>query len=85
MYLAHSKRIAVDRLTHEKVAMISGMWSNSNLDDGKNTREQALKDIEDNYQLQLLSVYTEGKSEDEIEFDNHPFFSAMNLDGPHPS
>lgn len=78
MYVAHSKRIAIERLTMEKMAMISGMWSNSNLDDGKNTRQQALREIEDNYQMQLLSVYNEEEAEDDV-FE-HPFFQAMNLD-----
>jgi hypothetical protein len=59
--------------------MISGMWSNSNLDDGKSTREQALAEIEDNYQNVIESIYTGEFKKDEI--PDHPLFTAMNLGG----
>lgn len=62
------------------MAMISGMWSNTNLDDGKNTREQAIREIEDNYQNQLIAVYNENNEESEIDLKTHPLFKAMKLD-----
>lgn len=59
--------------------MISGLWANTNLDDGKQTRQKALRDIEENYQTSLNLIYsTEDKELDYEEID--PLFAAMNLD-----
>lgn len=59
--------------------MISGLWSNSNLDDGKNTREDALKSIENTYNDIVASIYSEPKTE--IDFKSDPFFAAMKIPG----
>lgn len=80
MYLAHSKRVAVDRATGVRDAMISGMWSNSNLDDGKDTRSKALMEIEESYQNTLISIYNEDHQEEQIDLDRHPLFTEMNID-----
>lgn len=80
MYVAHSKRLEVERATDVKNAMISGLWSNSNLDDGKNTREQALAEIEQNYQDILRTIYSSNFVAEEIDINTHPLFTAMNLD-----
>lgn len=61
--------------------MIAGLWANSNLDDGTNTRQNALIEIETSYQDQLLAIYNSDLSEeDEIDFMDQPFFKAMNFD-----
>lgn len=80
MYLAHSKRVAVDRATGVRDAMISGMWSNSNLDDGKDTRSKALLEIEESYQNTLISIYNNETPLEEMDLDSHPLFAGMDLD-----
>ncbi len=81
MYLAHVKREAVMRATEVRNAMISGMWSNSNLDDGKGSRTQALTEIEENFQNTIRLIYS-GKDPNDDILLNHPLFTAMNLDDP---
>ena len=80
MFEAFMKRKAVDEAREVKNAMISGLWSNSNYDDNKNTRQKALKDIEENYQEAIRIIYN-GAEEYEIDLDQ-PFFAAMDLSDP---
>ena len=80
MFQAYLKRKAVDEAREIRNAMISGLWSNSNYDDNKNTRQKALKDIEENYQ-QAINIIYNGPEEYEIDLDQ-PFFAAMDLDDP---
>ena len=81
MYQAHCRRLEVDRATDVKNAMISGLWSNSNLDDDKNTRQNALTEIEESYQETIRLIYSRESTEDpEIDIDELPFFKAMNFD-----
>lgn len=85
MFVAHAKRTTVERLIVEKNAMISGLWGNSNLDDGENSREKMLREIDANFQMQVELVYSERRPQDEIDIKTHPLFTAMKMDGPHPS
>lgn len=78
LFAAFLKRKAVEEAREVKNAMISGLWSNSNYDDNKNTRQKALKDIENNYQDAIRIIYN-GPEEYEIDMDQ-PFFAAMDLD-----
>lgn len=57
--------------------MVSGLWSNSNYDDNKNTRKRALDDIEYSYQEILLQIYGKIK---EQRIEDNPFFAAIDLD-----
>jgi hypothetical protein len=59
--------------------MISGLWANTNLDDGKQTRQNALRQIENDHQNTIHEIYL-GKDE-EIDYEQDPFFAAMKLDG----
>lgn len=68
MFEAFMKRRAVDEAREVKNAMISGLWSNSNYDDNKNTRKKALKDIEENYQEAINIIYN-GAEEYEVKYD----------------
>ena len=72
------KRRAVNEARDVKNAMISGLWSNSNYDDNKNTRKKAIQDIEESYQNAVNIIYN-GEEAYEINLDQ-PFFKAMNLD-----
>lgn len=80
LFEAFLKRKAVAEAREVRNAMISGLWSNSNFDDGKNTRQKALKDIEESYQEAIKIIYN-GAEEYEIDLDQ-PFFKAMDLDDP---
>jgi hypothetical protein len=72
MFEAFMKRKAVDEARELKHAMISGLWSNSNYDDNKDTRKKALQDIENNYQEAINIIYN-NENETEIQFDQGLF------------
>lgn len=78
MFEAFMRRKAVDEAREVKNAMISGLWSNSNYDDNKNTRLKALKDIENNYQEAINIIYN-GEESYEIDMDQ-PFWAAIDRD-----
>lgn len=78
LYEAHLKRRALEEAFAVKLAMISGLWGNSNFDDDKNTRQKALLEIDESYHNAVLEVYN-GKVADEIDFKTDPFFAAMKL------
>ena len=75
MFEAFMKRRAVDEARELKNAMISGLWSNSNYDDNKNTRKKALQDIEENYQSAINIIYN-GPEAYEINMDQ-PFWNSV--------
>jgi hypothetical protein len=83
-YEAHLKRKAVDKLDAAKNALVSGLWSNPNLDDGKNTRQNILRQIEESFKDAIDSVYNK-KEEPDIDFKKDPFFAAMKLPDLDPS
>jgi len=72
MFEAFMRRKAVEEAKELKNAMISGLWSNSNYDDDKNTRKKALEDIDNNYQEAIRIIYNEPES-NEINFDQGLF------------
>lgn len=53
--------------------MINALWANSNYDDDKGTRKQAIEEIEENFNEAMAIVRGEGPMEEEIDPDN-PFF-----------
>lgn len=55
--------------------MIGSLWANSNYDDDKGTRKQAIEELEANFEVavqKMLGVYVE----EEIDMDN-PFFASV--------
>jgi hypothetical protein len=76
-YEAHAKRLAVKQAVDHRNAMVTGLWANSNLDDGKDTRKQFLTEIDNSLDETLATIY--GKKEPEIDFNTDPFFAAMKL------
>lgn len=81
MFSSYMRRKAVEEAREVKNAMISGLWSNSNYDDNKNTRQKALKDIEESYQEAIRLIYNEPDEEFDLDLDQ-PFFAAMDLSDP---
>lgn len=61
-----------------KDAMIASLWSNSNYDDDKGTRQKAIDEIEANYDEAIVKIHAGplAEEEDQIDKDN-PFFSAI--------
>lgn len=61
--------------------MISGLWSNSNWDDDKNTRQKALSEIEESYRESIRQIYNthqEMKSNKKTNIDfEDPFFAPI--------
>lgn len=54
--------------------MIGALWSNSNYDDDKGTRRQAIEDIEENFDEAVHKIlFGFDEAEEEIDKDN-PFF-----------
>lgn len=80
MYEAYVKREQADRAFQERVAYISGMIANTNLDDGKQTKARMLENIDIDYQNVLRSIYNIIIG-DEIDFDQDPLFKAMKIPG----
>lgn len=63
--------------------MISGLWSNSNYDDGKNTRRDALLNIEKMFNDTIYLIYNGVNRDEEADqkMHNDPFFAAIKLAG----
>lgn len=72
--------MALTRVSELRNAMIAGVWSNSNYDDEKNTRERLLRSIDDFYDNAVAQLYG-GEKEyvEEIDRENDPFFAAMKV------
>lgn len=75
MFEAFMRRKAVEEAREVKNAMTSGLWANSNYDDGKNTRTRALQDIEETFQKTIRIIYNQ-QEEFEVNYDQ-PLFSAI--------
>jgi hypothetical protein len=61
--------------------MITGLWANTNLDDGKQTRRNSLEQIEEDHKNLINLIYS-GEEEKEIDYSksSDPLFSRMKLD-----
>lgn len=57
--------------------MVAALWSNSNWDDDKGTRKEAIEEIEENF-LEVTEIIMSGVTpSDEAEIDEgNPFFGA---------
>lgn len=57
--------------------MIASLWSNSNYDDDKGSRQTAIEEIEEKYET-AVAIITLGydPNEEEIDYDN-PFFAPV--------
>lgn len=76
LYDAHAKRMALQRVTELKNAMIAGAWSNSNYDD-ENAREKLLNRIDEFYDHAQKMIYEDPDLHEEKIDENDPFFAAM--------
>jgi hypothetical protein len=80
MYTAYVKRKAAEELETYKMAMIGGVWSNSNWDgeEGKNPRQQFIEELEEQVNKKIGTIYGMAQEKDEFEIDqNDPFWAAM--------
>lgn len=86
-YAAYLKRQAVEGLERRKDQMISSLWSNSNYDDDKGTRKNAIEELEQHYEeATRLILHGPQVHEEEID-ENNPFFqpalrAAREIDTP---
>lgn len=60
--------------------MIAALWSNSNWDDDKGTRKNAITGINDNYREAMMAIedamtYVDRSEEEKVD-DSNPFFAA---------
>ena len=70
------KRKVVETLESRKDQMISALWSNSNYDDDKGTRQKAIEEIEGNFQSAVRQIFSGETLQQEEEIDGNPFFVA---------
>lgn len=56
------------------------MLANTNLDDGKNTKRNMLENVDEDYQNRLRNIYNV-ISEEDIDIENDPFFTAIKVPG----
>jgi hypothetical protein len=69
--------MALIRVGELRNAMVSGVWSNSNYDDEKNSRREFLNRIDEFYDNAVATIYDhEDRHVEEIDMDD-PFFAAM--------
>ena len=75
-YEVFVKRSLVEGLEQRKEQMISALWSNSNWDDDKGTRKQAIEELEENFSVAIDRIM--GRvTEEEVEVDDaYGFFAA---------
>ena len=64
--------------------MVSGVMANTNLDDGKQTKQNLLNDIENRHLETIISIYN-GKTDEELDYESDPLFAAIKLDDPVPT
>jgi hypothetical protein len=69
------KRQLIESLERRKDSMIASLWSNSNYDDDKGTRRQAIEELEENFEEAKNFVLFGPEEEIEIAEDNE-FFNA---------
>ena len=81
MYEAHTKREQAEKASEERIAYISGLVANTNLDDGKGSKRNTLENVDNTYYETLKSIYNIEKKEKEVDFENDPFFKAMKIPG----
>lgn len=76
LYRAHVRRKAIEEATAYKNAMVSGLMGNTNLDDGKQTRQNILNDIEERHLETIFTIYN-GKIDEELDYESDPLFAAI--------
>jgi hypothetical protein len=59
--------------------MVAGLMANTNLDDGKQTRNNILADIEAKH-LDTIAMIYNGKSDAELDYEQDPLIAAINVD-----
>lgn len=70
------KREIAESLERRRDDMISALWANSNYDDDKGTRKNAIEEITNNFDEAIAQIFgAKQAEEDEIDDDN-PFFQA---------
>lgn len=70
------RRRIIEGMEVRKNAMIAALWSNSNWDDDKGSRGEAIEELENNFD-EAVAIITTGHVEGEEEIDkDNPFFSA---------
>lgn len=75
-YLAYQKRKVVEELVLRKNLQIAAILSNPNYDQKEVNKKQIIEEVEDNYTEAINKVYGHVSYEDEVDFENNPFFSA---------
>lgn len=77
MYGVFVKRHVIEGMERRRDGMIAALWANSNYDDDKGTRSEAIASIEASYEEAMTIVRTGRKhvEEDDVDLHNNPFFA----------
>lgn len=70
------KRKLVDTLDRRKEQMIASLWANSNYDDDKGTRKNAIEEIEASYDEAVAKIWGDPADEEIETEDTYGFFAA---------
>lgn len=76
---AFLKRKIVESMEARKLAMISGLYSNTNLDDDKGTRTKIIKELEEQFSEAIAELYEPSEKKPDPLEDN-PFFAGLNAE-----
>lgn len=63
-------------MTRRKEAMVAALWANDGLNDDKGTRNNAITEIEENFQTAIEDFLNPTVDEESYDKDN-PFYTAM--------
>lgn len=61
-----------------KLAIISGIYANTNLDGKASPRQKMIQDMEDSFKEAIAELYDPAP---EVTLEGNPFFDAMNVPG----
>lgn len=75
-YTAFVKRNVIETLERRKEGMIHALWANEGFNDDKGTRQNAIQEIEANFEEAVKSILGGSVEEEEIDKEN-PFFAQM--------
>lgn len=80
MYAAFSKRKVAEELTQRKLLLVASLWANTNMDDPKANRQDAITKLEESFDEAIRSLYDASiKRDEDVDLNEDPFFAAMKI------
>jgi hypothetical protein len=78
MYSMHVRRRREEAIERRRLAMVAGLWANSNLDDESDTRSQKLREVDETFDEMIGDLYGAAREPElgEIE-EGDPLFGKL--------